>query len=149
VWVNKYTTTSTTNCTTWHSWTLAPAPKVQTAEEIRQREAQVRRDAALKAKAERQADLLLRELLTPEQRAAYESERRFHVITESGRRYEVDCRQRMHNIFDVDANGRRVMEHCIYQVGNLPLPDNTAAQLLLLRANEEEFRRIANQRRVA
>jgi hypothetical protein len=152
------TTAITTNASTgviWYSWNGViqsvghqTPPRVETAEAIREREERHRREDALRAKAERQAEMLLRELLTPEQRHAYERDKKFHVITASGRRYEVDCQRRMHNIFDVDDQGRRVQEHCIYQQGNLPLADNTAAQLLLLRANEDEFRRIANQRRV-
>jgi hypothetical protein len=132
---------------TWQEPHRYPLP-VETAAEIAAREEKARQEAARKARAEQQAENLLLELLTPEQRAGYRDAKKFHVIAQSGKRYEVDCRKRMHNVFEVNPAGKRVEEHCIYQRGDLPLPDNIAAQVLLLTADEEEFRRIANQRRV-
>lgn len=134
---------STTSCTlsngNWVQWSLpaqaSPAP-------------QQRESDRLTTAAMQRAERLLEELLTNEQVEQYRKLKKFHVISESGIRYEVNCQRRQHNIYDLDSRGNRVVEHCIYQEGDLPLPDNIAAQLLLLQTNEQEFRRIANQTRM-
>ncbi len=159
-WCATGTTTTSSTSTTWGTWcngeityrtvqSYAPRIITQSPEEIARRQADLKKADEIRVKAEARANQLLRELLTPDQRVQYDDKRRFYVITDSGKRYEVDCQKKMHNVFEVDAVGKRIEEHCIYANGNVPLPDNAAAQLLLLRANEPEFRRIANQRRLA
>lgn len=146
-------TSETNNCV--YRISAPPITSEQIArerEQAKRREEEYRRrcenERRLRIAAEKRAADLLRELLNPQQRAEYDERSRFYLRTASGRRYEVDCKQKMHNVFEVDAAGNRIEEHCIYASGDVPLPDNAAAQLLLLRANEDEFRRIANQRRL-
>ena len=99
-----------------------------------------------KVKAQRVAEQLLLENMTPDQREMYEKTKRFHVISSEGKRFEVDCNgRRYHNVNELNAEGKRIVEHCIYQRGGTPLGDNYLAQKLLLECDEKEFRRIANQ----
>jgi len=99
--------------------------------------------------AERRALELLESHLTAEQRRQLERLRAFRVVARSGRVYEIDAEKRMHNVYELDGQGRRVNELCIYQRGALPLADNTLAQKLMLEADEAEFRRIANHTRLS
>lgn len=147
--------TTTTNAT-YRVVELPPLTAEQFAaqlESVRRREEEHRRnlerERRLRKAAEARAEELLRTLLDAEQRAEYDRAKRFYVVSRSGKRYEIDTKRKMHNIFEVDPAGKRIEEHCIYADDDLPLPDNIAAQLLLLRANENEFRRIANQRMLA
>lgn len=138
----------------WHNTNgvyrpAAPAiVRTPSRSELRRREKQRRKSAAKKQIALRAAERLLLEHLSQEQAEQYREEKKFAVITEEGRRYEIDCGKRMHNVFEVDEAGRHKVEHCIYQQGQNPLPDNVLAQKLLLEADEPAFRRIANQSRL-
>lgn len=79
----------------------------------------------------------------------YDRLKKFHVISEDGKRFEIDCGgRRYHNIYELDANGEREVEHCIYQQGHNPLGDNYLAQKLILECDAKKFRRIANQTRL-
>jgi hypothetical protein len=126
----------------WDSW-QAPqnvyVPKKSSRQEEDQRKL-----------AEERAEELLKEHLTDEQREMYERVKKFHVITEKGKRYEIDCsnKKRMHNVYELDDKGIRKIEHCIYQGNWGPLGDNYLAQKLMLETDEEAFRRIANQTRL-
>jgi len=145
------TTTASITWTKWNSnYSISARPVRKTPEEL----AQQKREAAEKRKREeeavRKAETLLKECLSPKQEADYEKAKRFHVICEDGHRYEIDCTKRQHNVFRLGEDGKQQEELCISQRGgNLPLPDNALAQKLLLEANEEEFRRIANIRQIA
>jgi hypothetical protein len=162
-WCETANTTATTNTTTiWYHWASDNCtgsdvcvkatwkPPQETPEEIARREAERRKAEEIRVKAEERANELLRELLAPDQRVQYDEKRRFYLVAQSGKRYEVDCTRRQHNVYEVDAVGKRLEEHCIYARADnqLPLGDNAAAQLLLLQHDEQEFRRIANQRRL-
>lgn len=132
--------TSATTTVTYHmvfgGWTTNNTPCDIAAEIERER------------KANKRATDLLRRHLTKEQRVTYDRDKKFHVIAADGQRYEVDCGKRMHNVFALDKQGRRVEEFCIYQEGPTPLADNHLAQKLLLEADPAEFRRIANRKRL-
>lgn len=165
IWYRWVESDSTTAATGWHDddtatsdpWEMwvstssatTTAEKAQRAEARRIAEAAEAERKREQAEADKRAANLLRSLLSPEQIADLEKHRRFYLTTESGQRYEIDCKKRMHNVFEVDANGKRLVEHCIYQKGELPLADNAAAQLLLLKADENEFKRISNKTRLA
>ena len=145
---------STSTATTWHSWnsTASHSPIIQTYRETPE-QIETRRKQRVEYERQREAleraESSLLSLLSPEQRESYAKDKKFHVITAEGKRYEIDCRKRMHNVFELNERGQRVLELCIYQTGNTPLPDNIAAQKLLLESDEKEFRRIANHTRLA
>jgi hypothetical protein len=100
-------------------------------------------DAARKAAAVQRATELLIAHLDEEQLKEFHDRRAFHLIGQDGKRYEIDCTNRMHNVFE-KAGDRRARELCIFQYGYLPLPDNALAQKLLLEADAQRFREIAN-----
>jgi hypothetical protein len=162
-WHNTSASSSSTS-TIWYSWneshTCGTTPRIQTYRETPEqesarkvREAEYQKNQAARLKREREAleraESSLLSLLSPDQRESYAKDKKFHVITAEGKRYEIDCRKRMHNVFELNERGQRVLELCIYQTGNTPLPDNIAAQKLLLESDEKEFRRIANHTRLA
>lgn len=99
--------------------------------------------------AKKRATETLRRHLSPSQRKQYDTGNHFHVVGSDGKRYEIDCKKRMHNVFEIDERGKRLVEYCIFQSGSTPLPDNHLAQKLLLEADAERFRKIANQIRLA
>lgn len=120
-----------------------------TAEELAARRQEEEQRKQRKEAAEKAAEELLMSHMTPEQREMYQKMKRFHVISATGKRFEVDATRRMHNVFQLDEQGKRVVEHCIYQTGDTPQGDNLLAQKLLLEHDEAQFVAIANQRRLA
>ena len=149
--------TTATASSTWCYWNTgssiqahrveAPCRWAQPAETAAQRERR-KKLAEGSAAAEEKAKQLLLESLDEQQRQEYGASKKFHVVSASGQRYEVDCRKKMHNVFRLDEQGKPKTEYCIYQKGDCPLPDNHLAQKLLLEADEGEFLRLANARAV-
>jgi hypothetical protein len=132
----------------------APTPQVirtpgQVArDEARQMQQEVERAKRLQAAADRAWALLLKHL-SPEQRAEVEIEREggltaryFHVVAASGRRYQVRIGSHG-NVREVDEKGNAVAALCI-NAANVPQADNALAQKLMIEADEERFRKIAN-----
>lgn len=135
IWETWDSTTDTTATVTWSRWmpTLTDTPpRVPPRPRI----------DVITPEAEKRADQLLKQHLDDIQRAQYERERKF-VVRVAGVDYEFDCSRRQHNIFQL-SGGKRVREFCIYQRGRLPAADNHLAQKLLLEADPDEFKRIAN-----
>lgn len=107
---------------------------------IRQQNA--RRAARRLAQAEVKAKALLLRLLDDRQRGEYALSGGFKVTAKSGRVYEINGSGGP--ITEWDSNGDEVARLCI--VGTefwLPASDVVLSKLLLLKANEEEFNRIA------
>lgn len=86
---------------------------------------------------------LLNSVLNDAQREELARHHRVTVRTR-GRCFTFDATQKMHNVHELDAEGRRIRELCIYATGGVPLEDNLAAQILMLKTEPEEFERIAN-----
>ncbi len=147
-WVQEQTTTVTwgnwqyNNTSTHHSWRVEPKkifiPVVITCKEIRRRE-----KIAL---AKRKAHNLFLKCLSQKQRDDFERENCFYVEAKSGKRYLVDCKKRYHNVFEIDEADKKLIEYCIEQTQRTPLGDNHLAQKLLLEADEEMFKKIANRK---
>ena len=137
-------TNNASNTVTWH------CAEISAAEQKRIDQANIKRDEKLKEIAEQRkvakqkAERLLKRHLTKEQEDQYEDEKTFHVISENGHRYEVDCQKRSENVYKLDKRGRRIMRYCIHARSDIPLPDNALAQKLMLEHNEKEFLRVAN-----
>lgn len=95
----------------------------------------------------RRAMRLLRSFLTPEQNRQLDSRREFHVTAASGRTYRF--RPCTRTVQEVERHGSRffvVRSFCLHPPDDAKLPaaDVTLAQVLLLSADEEEFRAKAN-----
>ena len=123
-------------------------------EAAERRAAEVRRQAneaaarrkLVNARANGNAERLLRSLLNPLQREQLETQRRFFVIGQDGNRYEVSTQKNHENVWLVDEEGNRKERYCIYLSGGSPMADNHAAQLLMLKNEIEKFKEIANIR---
>ncbi len=95
--------------------------------------------------AVRRGARLLRDNLSPEQRAAYRNGSSFDVIGgDTGRRYRIH-RASMMNIAEFDAKGHRVWTWCFCPEGNLVRGDNMLAQKLALELFETEALAKANR----
>lgn len=97
------------------------------------------------AKAKKTAEELLLENLTAEQREMYLKLKKFHIIGDDGERYELDAKKKWHNIYRL-KEGKRVEEFCIYQSGGTPVEDNHLMQKLIVEADTELLKRVANRR---
>lgn len=154
VWDSWISASTTTTCgshvwtywvgnstsTTYHSNYVAPPPDPEA--ERRRREAYERQQQERAAARERARTLLL-DHLTPEQAAEYEADKQFHVVSEHGRRYCIR-HGRQHNIFEVDADGRRLKELCVHVREAVPDEDNLLAQKLALELCEDHLLATAN-----
>lgn len=95
--------------------------------------------------AESRAAELLQACLTADEWSHYAEHGELTVMGSSGRVYAIQ-RGRAHNVFELDAQGRRIREFCGHVRDAVPDDDNVLAQKLLIECDEEEFRRLANVR---
>jgi hypothetical protein len=155
VWITWNTSGTNASATTMPVSVRRAAIPERTPEQIAaDQAAQRRREAEWKAErdkreaeakaAEARATKLLKENLDDEQRKELASHKRFHVVGSDGERYEVDCTKRQHNVFAV-KDGKRVREFCAVQTGDTPLQDHLLAQKLMLEADADAFKRVANK----
>jgi hypothetical protein len=95
--------------------------------------------------ADDRAYALLKEWLSPEQLALFESRGYFEVKgSHSGRRYRIRCGQQF-NIEQLDAKGGRVAVWCFVPAGRLPAGDIMLAQKIALETNERGALAVANR----
>lgn len=121
-------------------------------EEQRLREERQQRAAAEAKEREAatvRAQLILREHLTDEQKAELADKRYFTLtkidsVTGERRHYRIH-QGRSGNVEQVDENGKKVRRFCIHPRINCPDEDTMLTQMLWLRTQEDEFRRVANQ----
>lgn len=163
VWLkwNSNKATATNSATCWEGWvyqcggsggaSVATFTK-PTAEEIEARKRREESEAAERKKreaeqkaADEKAAALLRDNLTKEQADALDKHKTFAVIGSDGERYEIDVTKRQHNVFLTDEQGNRVREFCIHNGYKTPMADSHLAQKLLLEADAEHFKRVANK----
>jgi hypothetical protein len=103
--------------------------------------------SAQRRKAEQRAYTLLKEWLSPEQIARFESYGYFEVSgSHSGKCYRIR-RDRNMNIDELDGDGSRVAVWCFGPVGQLPLGDNMLAQKIALETDEQAALAVANRGR--
>ena len=100
------------------------------------------------AEAEARAEELLRELLDDQQWKDWLRVHQFEVIGSEGRKYKI-IKGHAGNVKELNDLGQTVASLCIHpqmhtEGGRLPETDAVIAQLLTLRTDEAEFRRIAN-----
>lgn len=153
-------TASTSACddtsTAWNGWVryqpayYQPPERTRSAAEVErlQRERDEWREKAAEERkkreaAELRAEELLKANLTEEQRQQYETDRKFHVVSETGKRYEIRAKGLVGNVYEINKGGRPVKRWCAHPSG-VPLGDSLLAQKLALEANEAEFLRVAN-----
>jgi hypothetical protein len=87
---------------------------------------------------------LLRNWLTPEQRAQFDAKRYFDVIgCDSGKRYRIHYGT-MSNVHEIDAAGRSNVGWCFVPVGYLVAGDIMLAQKVALETNESSALAVAN-----
>jgi hypothetical protein len=103
-----------------------------------------RRQAVIEARKVR-GIALLREWLTPEQKAQFEASGYFDVIgCDTGRRYRVH-HARGTNVHEMDDTGRPLMGWCFVPLGELVVGDVMLAQKIALETNERAALAIANR----
>jgi hypothetical protein len=95
--------------------------------------------------AEQKAASLLREWLSPLQRAQYDKEGEFEVRgCHSGKRYRIP-QGRQTNVIELDEQGSRVGSWCFRPEGELTTGDIRLAQKIALETNERAALEIANR----
>jgi hypothetical protein len=93
--------------------------------------------------ANKRAGVLLREVLTPGQRAQYDRKGYFDVIGgQSGKRYRIRNGSQM-NVEELSATGSRVRVLCFVPRSGLPMGDIHLAQKLALELMEGETLKVA------
>jgi hypothetical protein len=96
--------------------------------------------------AQQKALNLLRQWLSPEQAAQYNSSEHFDIIgSDTGARYRIRHGQMM-NIDQLDSAGNRVCQWCFAPEGELAAGDCMLAQKIALETFETEALAIANRR---
>lgn len=135
---------------------IAMARNGMTPEQYQEhRRLQAERDAANQARlaaelAERQAaDVRAKELLvavlSETQKAEFEKNETFTVISKDGeRRYRVK-KGWSHNVERIDVAGKKLHTLCAHPSQTVPEYDNMIAQLLFLEHSEDEFLKVANR----
>lgn len=99
-------------------------------------------ETAARKLAEAKAEILLRQLLTPEQKEDLEKKNCFYLHT-AGKRFRID-RGRTGNVKLVDDKNEVVESYCIHPNIACPDADTMLAQKLLLETDLEKFERVAN-----
>jgi hypothetical protein len=93
--------------------------------------------------AERRASDLLKEWLSPTQRAQYERTRNFEVRgSHSGKRYRIRSARQM-NVDELDDRGHRIAVWCFLPAKYVPVGDVMLAQKIALENDEPAVLRIA------
>ena len=113
-------------------------------EEERARRAEVQAEATKRhEEAKARAKELLREVLSPEQREAYDTGKPIPVRSESGKEYEIS-HGTAGNVVRLDDRRKPVERYCIHPREYSPVEDVMLTQLCWLRWCEEDFLRTAN-----
>lgn len=151
------TSTSTINDSVWVYWheivstsTIDYVPShVRRAEDAERAEARARINSEVqrrqeeRKRADNKARALLLSLLNPEQRKEFEQHGHFVV---HGRQARYRIRQgRSGNVDVIDRRGIVSHRLCVHPAMDVPDCDTMAAQLLMLRAAEDEMVRAANR----
>ena len=88
---------------------------------------------------------LLREWLSPMQRAQFDASKSFDVVgCDSGRRYRIHY-GRVTNVHEIDGGGRSVTGWCFVPMGGLVAGDVMLAQKIALETNEQGTLALANR----
>jgi hypothetical protein len=153
-----YRTTATTN--TWSIWNQCydqilvqrhqqhiqrtRTPEQIEADRILAERHQLEADAAARARqaVKERAEKLLQSVLTPQQNQELKDKGHFHCRSKTGRTYRIK-RGTHGNVKVVNEAGKEIESLCI-QPGGVPEADSMAAQKLMIEADEESFRKIAN-----
>jgi hypothetical protein len=102
-------------------------------------------DIVLKDDAETRGQHLLREWLSPEQRAQFDAHTYFDVIgCHTGKRYRIRHGYQV-NVEELDEKGQRAFGWCFGPRGNLVAGDVMLAQKIALETGENATLAIANQ----
>jgi hypothetical protein len=89
--------------------------------------------------------MLLREWLSPEQRAQFDASKCFDVVgCDSGRRYRIRYGTGT-NVHEIDDAGRSIIGWCFVPLGHLVAGDVMLAQKIALETNERAALAVANR----
>jgi hypothetical protein len=89
--------------------------------------------------------ILLREWLSPEQRAQFDADRHFDVIgCQTGKRYRISYGS-VTNVHEIDNTGRPIMGWCFMPLGYLVPGDVMLAQKIALETDERTALAVANK----
>jgi hypothetical protein len=103
------------------------------------------RHRSAEAISEARGVTLLREWLSPAQKAQFEASRSFDVVgCHTGRRYRISLR-RGTNVHEVDETGRPVIGWCFVPAGGLVPGDVVLAQKIALETDEWRALALANR----
>lgn len=120
------------------------SPEERARQEARDAEYRLQADReALERKiAEAKAEVLLTQMLTPQQKEDLKNKRCFYLFS-GGKKYRID-RGRTGNVKLVDDRDQVVESYCIHPNIACPDADTMLAQKLLLETDPETFERVAN-----
>ena len=99
-------------------------------------------EKAKRVLAEKKAEILLRQLLTPEQQETLDQKKCFYLHS-GGKKYRIE-RGRTGNVKLVDERDQVLESYCIHPQVNCPDADTMLAQKLLIETDLEKFERVAN-----
>jgi hypothetical protein len=100
---------------------------------------------AIKDVREARGITLLREWLSPMQRAQFDASKSFEVVgCDSGRRYRI-LYGKVTNVYEIDDAGRPVIGWCFAPSGHLVAADVMLAQKIALETNERATLAVANR----
>ncbi len=119
------------------------------AEQQKKQQERAERERLARKAEEERAEALLLASLTPEQRAEWEQSKKIIVVGGHSKNWYEIVKGRAHNIFLLNAEGKRLVEFCVHVEDVVPDDDNVLSQKLMLEYAEEELLKIANSRVVA
>lgn len=130
---------------------LTPEERARQAEEAARRSEEARKAEEKRRKeaekAAKRAEKLLREVLSPEQRAEFDKDKSFHVIGADGERYRVRHGWSGH-VDRIAKDGQAEERFCIHPDRMVPNADNQLIAKLMLETDPARFRKIANVTRL-
>lgn len=160
MWCDSTNFTTTCDVTTgaWNYWVAVNEQAHLTKEQQAERQAQAERarlEAAERAKvqaeqqrlSEERAEALLKSVLSPEQREAYEREAAFFVQSQSGKRFKVE-KKWSGNLTEYSDDGRPINRYCVHPQWKIPDQDNMALQKIMLECDEASLLQTANRTRL-
>ncbi len=145
----------TSSQTVWNHFYAEVAQRILTREEAQRVAEESRRlneELALKAQereqrrkiADQRAEKLLVMTLDDKQRADFEKDRYFEVISQKSRKRYRITKGMAGNVYVYNEQNKCIERLCIHVYQDVPHYDNMLAQKLMLEADEDVFRRTAN-----
>lgn len=148
-WTSGTSSSITSNITYATPRVSSPPPETEEEKQAReererQRQERIRVERELEKIATEKAMNLLLDNLDRQQKEMFEKTKWFFVVGQSGKKYRI-----RHgwtgNIDELDEKDMVVAEYCIHPESRVPIADSMLIQKLMLEADEERFKQIANK----